>query len=135
MRAGWSQRLPFDEPLFDDPLPDDPLFVEPLFDGPLNEPLDDLARGAAPTGWFDRFPSFVLVRDGASAGRSGRAPLFEAPLLAAPFLLRLFWLLFWPVLGLESLVLWPALPPLLWPPARRSPSRSSRNCSSGVKSP
>jgi hypothetical protein len=69
------------------------LLGEPLND-PLDEAFDDLACGAAPTGWLDRFPLFELVRDGASAGPSGRTPFAEAPLLAASFLRRLFCPLF-----------------------------------------
>lgn len=80
VRAGWSPRLP----------PDDPLFDEPLLEEPLNEPLDELAREAAPTGWFDPFPLFEAGRDAASTRRSVLDPCFEAPLLAALLLRRLF---------------------------------------------
>ncbi len=79
VRAGWSKRLPPDEPLFEEP---------------LDEPLDDLARAVAPTGWFDWFPLFEAGRDAASIRRSDLAALLEAPLLAAPFLRRLFCPLF-----------------------------------------
>ena len=83
-RGDWSGRLRSDEPLFEEPLLEDPIFEEPL-----NKPLDDRARGAASTGWFDRFPLFEAGRDAASTRRSDLAPLFEAPLLAAPSLRRL----------------------------------------------